>query len=617
MHTREIVVGCLAGLLLSGCAGTPLLNRTPPLKASTSTADAEESLAPPEEAVANPGAGAAGPGATTLALARPGRSPRHPSRDATIARFLEQTTFGPTAADTAYLHNLATDLGSIDLALAKFIDDQMNPALTPLSVWPDPEPLPRDVNGTFLCGPSVNCIQVLWFQNALQGRDQLRQRTAFALSQMWVISGNTILYSDALLAYYEVLNQRAFGNYFQIIDEITRNQAMGFYLNMGNSPKAAAGSIANENYARELLQLFTIGLYLLNEDGTYKLDGEGQRIPAYREGDVREFARALTGWTYRRKDGIILWNQEFGSNFADARGGLVASETHHDAGSKTLFNYPGAPSSTLPAGQSAEADLNGALLNIFHHPNVPPFVSQQLIQRLVTSNPSPAYVGRVAAVFRDNGSGVRGDLRALVKAILLDPEARRGDLSALADDGHLKEPVRYITGILRTLGFSTAGQRFYTNSKGVIMADTGQGLWQWGRDMGQNVLFAPSVFSYFTPDHPILGGSLLGPEYQLQTTTNATIRVNFADRVMSNGFQQFGLDVNGSFAALAGLAADPPALADHLGTTFLRGQMSGSLRATLIDTVSALPAETLAQRTFRAKMGVYLVVTSSQYQVMR
>jgi uncharacterized protein (DUF1800 family) len=582
------------------------------------TVPASSAAAPSVQvAVSNPDPGAAFSESMPFSLNRPSRPPRG-SNSLPAARLLDQATFGTSAADVAAINQLRTNLGNMPQAMSQWIDDQINPAVTLPSSWPDiPSPIPVNPNNAQpLCGNPMLCVQILWYQNALSGSDQLRQRTAFALSQIWVVSGNTVQVSDSYLPYYRILNDRAFGNYLQIMDEITRSSAMGFYLDMGNSAKPASGSIANENYARELLQLFTVGLYMLNDDGTYQVNGNGQFIPTYTEEQVQAFARALTGWTYARNDGQAIWNQSFTAGTTNRRVPMVAVASQHDLTQKDLLTYPGAVSAVLSANNTAQQDLDGALANIFNHPNLPPFVSKQLIQHLVTSNPSPEYVGRVTAVFKNNGNNVRGDMAAVIKAILLDPEARQADTFALTDHhGHLREPALYVTGILRSLGFTNVST-LYTSTGG-SMSNLGLNLGPRARDMGQNVLFSPSVFNYFAPNYSIQSGSLLGPEFQLQTTANATIRANFADSVVRNTFTSSGIDVSASLTALANVAANADQLIDQLDQKFTHGQMSAAMKQSILTKVNALPSATSSDRTFRVRVALYLVISSSQYQVLR
>src|SRR5665213_3504109 len=259
----------------------------------------------------------------------------------------------------------------------------------------------------------------LLFTHALTGPDQLRQRVALALSEIWVTSGLTIT-SHGMAPYVQLLMQDAFANYRTIMQDVTLSPAMGFYLNMVNNDAAnpLANNHANENYARELMQLFTIGLSMLNSDGTLQLDNNGNPIPTYDETTVQAFARVFTGWTYPTEPGSTLQVH----NTVYWHGPMVAVDSNHDTTAKTLLL-----GTTLPAGQIAAQDLAGALDNVFNHPNVGPFIAKKLVQHLVTSNPSPQYVSRVANAFATGtysnfGSGTRGDMQAVIAAILLDPE---------------------------------------------------------------------------------------------------------------------------------------------------------------------------------------------------
>lgn len=579
-----------------------------------------------EMAVSNPEPGAAFSATTMFTLSRPSRPSRGGTSNA-AARFLTQASFGPTATEVAAINALRASLGTMQQAFSQYIDTQMNPAMTTPSTWTDwttnnPVALPTNTSGQQLCTNFMNCAQILWMQNALQGPDQLRQRTAFALSQIWVVSGNTVQLSDGYLTYYKILNDRAFGNYKDIMREVTLSSAMGYFLDMGNSAKAADGGIANENYAREFLQLFTVGLYKLNDDGTFQLDGNGQRIPTYTEEDVQQFARALTGWTYARNSGSASWNQSFtntaiGTTGTNRRAPMTPVESFHDTSPKTLLNYPGAPVVNLPGGNTAQQDLDAVLDNVFNHPNLPPFVSQLLIQHFTTSNPSPAYVGRVADVFRNNGQNVRGDMAAVIKAILLDPEARAGDIAAAKDEfGFLKEPAMYVVGIARSLGYNNTATS-YTGPTGTV-TNLGANLVTQARTMSQNVLLAPSVFNYYSPTYAIQSGTLYGPQFQLQTTANATTRANFADSVIRNGLSGGGgLDFSPSITALANVATNAQQLVDQLDQQFMYGQMSAAMKQTIVNRVAALPSATTTDRNFRVKTALYLTISSSQFQVVR
>ena len=250
-----------------------------------------------------------------------------------------------------------------------------------------------------------------------------------------------------------------------------------------------------------------------------------------------------------------------------------------------------------PAGQTAAQDLDGALDNIFNHPNLPPFVSRELIQHLVTSNPSPAYIQRVTEVFKNNGASVRGDMKAVLTAILLDPEARRGDDSTTANagDGHLQEPILYITGLLRAFGAASDGANL-----------SGQGA-----GMGQNALFPGSVFNFFSPNFVIPGTSLYGPEFQILTTATTLNRANFVNTFV---FGSLGSTTTVNFGSYASQASNPSALLDSLNTLMLHGAMTADMKTSILTAMQAVPAGT-NQALQQAQAAIYLIGTSSQYQV--
>jgi uncharacterized protein (DUF1800 family) len=487
------------------------------------------------------------------------------------ARLLDQASWGPTTADIAHVQSVG---------LPSWIDEQF---AAPQSQIPlPPSPLPAACNNS-----SVACVQQSFFQNALRGQDQLRQRVAFALSQIFVISAVEIPRGDAMASYFNMLSSDAFGNYLTIMKDVTISPGMGTYLNMVNSDSPKNGQIANENYARELMQLFTLGTTRLNPDGT-PAPNPGQ---PYSEDQVQAFAKAFTGWTYAKADGTT---PPFPNNTPFYLAPMVPLDAHHDLSAKALLN------TTLSTGQTAQQDLDGALNDIFNHPNVGPFVSRQLILHLVSSNPSPAYIGRVAAVFNNSGSGVRGDMKAVIRAILMDSEARRGDDPATANpgDGHLREPVLYITNLLRGLNVQVSDPNLFASS-----------LQQFGLNMGQRVMYSPSVFNYFSPDYVIPGTTTFGPEFQLLTTASTIIRQNFVDSVAKNGL---GGGVQIDLTSLANLASNPQQLVDTLDNIFTHGALPSADKAAIITAINAVPA---SNPQARARIAVYLLTSSSQYQV--
>ena len=347
-------------------------------------------------------------------------------------RILEQASWGPTQPAIADLQSKG---------LANWLNGQFSVAP---SIIPDQ---PAVSGQTFSANQNMAPLVQNFFMNAVYGPDQLRQRVAFALSEIWVVSEVNVGNASAFPPLLRIFQNDAFGNYETLMRDLTLNPGMGQYLNLANNIKASnAGAAPSENYARELLQLFSVGLTQLNADSSPVLDGNGNPVEAYDQATVSALARALTGWTYPAKGGLPTRGQ----NPPYFVGQMIPVEANHDTQPKTLFGTV-----TLPAAQSASKDLTQALHAVFLQPGLPAFISRQLIQHLVTSNPSAAYIERVATVFTDNGAGIRGDLKAVVTAILTDPEARAGDDSANNTDtnfGHLREPVLLEANLLRGLG---------------------------------------------------------------------------------------------------------------------------------------------------------------------
>lgn len=448
---------------------------------------------------------------------------------------------------------------------------------------------------------SMYPIQTWNFREAFYGEPQLRHRVSWALSQIWVISGVDTQQSSWMIAYHKLLSQNAFGNYRQLMKDMTLNPGMGNYLDMVRSTRTNP----NENYPREILQLFSVGLFMLNQDGTVQRDGQGVPIPTYDQNTVNNFTKVFTGWNFcnttcpNSLPGLV--------NYKDP---MILTQGNHDVTAKTLFSYPGAPNTNIPANTNGGIELDMALDNIFNHPNVGPFVSRQLIQQLVTSDPTPAYVGRVAAVFNNNGFGVRGDLRSVIRAILLDPEAR-GDIKTDPNYGKLREPVQMITNLGRGLNVRSA--------TGLLPSDGAvQNL---ATNMGQNPFNSPTVFNYFPPDYVIPGTATNGPEFALMTTGTAIARANFANTmVMGNGIAVSENAPNGTSFDMTDLinasAADATGnqLLDVLNWRLLHGRMSAAMRAKILPAVTAVAS---TDNTGRARAALYLVTTSSQFQIQR
>ena len=489
-------------------------------------------------------------------------------------RFLEQTTFGPTTTLVSQVQQTG---------FQNFIANQFAMPVTPYA-----DPAPTETN--------LTPLQQRYLVQLLTAPDQLRQRVAFALGQIFVISGTKDTLPTEFTPYLNLLQADAFTNYRQIMQDVTLSPAMGYYLDMVNNdkPSTTLGTHADENYARELMQLFTVGLSMLNEDGSFQADGSGNPIPTYTQATVSAFALVYTGWTYPTQAGATLLKH----NPAYWVGPMEALDSNHDMTAKSpVLQYPGvANGGALPAGQTSAQDLQGALDNIFNHPNVPPFVSKQLIQHLVTSNPSPAYVQRVADVFKNNGAGVRGDMKAVITAILLDPEARQGDdptAAITANFGHLQEPILYITGLLRAFNATTDGANL-----------AGQ-----ANNMGQNPLSPGSVFNFFSPSYVIPGTTSLGPEFQILTTATALNRANF---VNTFAFGSLGATTTVDFSSYA--SQSQSALLASLNTLLMHGTMSADMQNSIVAAMQAVPAGS-TQALTQAKTAIYLIATSSQYQV--
>lgn len=522
--------------------------------------------------VSNPNPGAATSNTVTVAASSVGVANMRAN-----SRLLDQASWGPTIADLAHVQSVG---------LQGWINEQFAMPQTQI-------PLPPATLPSY-CSTTVACVQQSFFQNALNGPDQLRQRVAFALAQIFVISAVEIPRGDAMASYANMLAQDAFTSYLTIMKDVTLSGGMGTYLNMVNSdkPNTSIGQIANENYARELMQLFTLGTELLNPDGTPMLDSSGNPTQPYTELQVQAFAKAYTGWTYARADGTT---PSFPNNTQYFGAPMVPLDAHHDMSAKAVLNGV-----TLPAGQTAQQDLDGALQNIFSQPNVGPFVARQLILHLVSSNPSPAYIARVATAFNNNGSGVRGDMKAVIQAILMDSEARRGDSATTAQpgDGHLREPVLYITNLLRGLNVQASDPNAFASS-----------LQGFGINMGQRVMYSPSVFNYFSPDYVIPGTTIFGPEFQLLTTATTVVRQNFVDSVVRNAL---GGGTQIDLTRFVNLAANPQQLVDTLDATFTHGALPSTDKAAIVSAVNAVAASQA-----RARVAIYLITSSSQYQVIQ
>lgn len=535
--------------------------------------------------------GIAGCGGGSGGNKQPPPPPPVPITKAEAFQFLNQATFGAT--ETA-----ANDV--IAMRYEAWIDDQLQKrpslqlphiqSITPPQFMFELQPDRADI----------------WFRNSLNGDDQLRQRVAFALSEVMVVSELGVLSNQpyALASYYDILARNAFGNYRDLIEEVTLSPAMGAYLSMlGNQkPDPLLNIRPDENYARELMQLFSIGLVELNLDGSVRTDTQGEPIPTYDQATIEGFAHVYTGWTY-------AGNGPFQGAFpTEARQveQMVLREEFHDTGAKSLLGGV-----TLPAGQGGQQDLDDALDNVFSHSNVAPFIAIRLIQRLVTSNPSPGYVSRVATVFNDNGQGTRGDLGAVVKAILLDDEARPALRMEL--DGKVKEPIIRVTQLWKTYNAASASGRYPYNFAYIIF--------------GQGPLQSPSVFNFFSPFYAppgeIRDSGLVAPELEIATEFLNTYITNYmflqifawnhtADPVTDPNINDDTVLIE--FAEEVAIAADADALIDMVAGKLLAGEISTTLRDEIAAILATIPPD---QGLLRAAETIYLVSTSPEFAYQR
>jgi len=463
-----------------------------------------------------------------------------------------------------------------------------------------------------------------FWRHASQAPDQLRARTAFALHQIFMVSqhdDSLWLHARAYASYLDLLNRQAFGNFRDLIEEIALSPAMGLYLSHMRNQKEdpTRGRLPDENFARELMQLFTIGLHELRPDGSVVTDASGRPVETYGNADVMALARVFTGYGWAFPDSELTeaklragWPDY--SADGDRRIDLQRMKAYpgqHSLLEKRLF--AGKPwERSIAAGGSAASDLKIALDTLFNHPNVGPFIGRQLIQRFVTSNPSPAYVFRVSSVFDNNGAGVRGDLGAVVRAILLDPEARRAAGLSSADFGHVREPMVRFVQWARTCGLASAAGTWRIGN----LSSTSNGL-------GQSPLRSPSVFNFYPPDYPVAGTSLVGPAFGIHNANTALNRINYLNYLLfwggsgaSSGVPNaVGTQVN--LSAFTADAANAAILVDRLSRLALGDVLPTASRNAVITAVNAYPGNTADGRLNRVRQAAFLVFASPQYHLVR
>jgi uncharacterized protein (DUF1800 family) len=535
------------------------------------------------------------------------------------SRFLAEATFGATDGD---IHHLSM------IGYPAWLNEQFN---TPATLH---EPIveqslilnnaPCNV-GDLKCNAALfvqnnqqeTYLQQTFWQQAITGTDQLRQRVKFALTEQFVISSTNPAVANmprGMANYYDVLGADAFGNFRQLLEDVTLNPMMGQFLSILANDKGDANRDPDENYAREVMQLLTIGLYQLNPDGTQKLDPTGQPIPTYSNNDVLGLAKVFTGfsWNVPGDQSNTAWSnccEYVGTGFGEELLPMQNYPSHHSTAEKDFLGV------TIPVQSNPDpvGDLKIALDTLFNHPNTPPFFSQQLIQHLVTSNPSPAYVGRVSAVFQDNGAGVRGDMKAVIQAILLDPEARDSATAASNPQyGKVREAlVRYTEWARAFTAQSRNGSFNLGSTEDPIFA------------LGEMSLRSPSVFNWFSPGYvppntSIEKAGLLAPEMEMTDVSTVVGYLNYMQSAI--GADQInGPDVFSNYSTEIALAATPDQLLDRINLLLMAGEMDATLRGQILSAVNSIAIPSGDQNaintalTNRVKTAIYLTMAAPAY----
>lgn len=527
-----------------------------------------------------------GSGGATSSTPTPTPSPTPtpaPIAAAQASRFLQQATFGATKSDIALVQSLGFD---------GWITDQVSKPRTTHWDWL----VANGYSASSFTNNTNGFDNTVWRQ-MISEPGQLRQRVGMALAEIMVvgIDGIQLTWKQfAAAAWLDVLLDNAFGNFRTLLDRITTNAAMASFLTFLGNRKAntTTGSVPDENYARELMQLFTLGLYRLNPDGSLQLSG-GQPIETYTQTDVSQLARVFTGYSLDSTDGTTPDR---------LRRPLTINATLHETGASTFLG------ATVPAGADGATAQQIALDTIFAHPNLPPFISKQLIQRLVTSNPSTAYVGRVAAIFTDNGQGVRGDLRAVVRAILLDSEARSDAGATATTAGKLREPVMRLTNWARAFGATSAGGLW-------PIGDTTSSSTRLAQSMGRSA----SVFNFFRPGYAppntaIANAGLVGPEFQITNELSTIAYINYMQAAIQSGI---GSDVRADYSPLTAIASDSTALVDEVNLLLAANQLSAATVAAIraaVDSIATTATNAALNRVYTA---ILLVMASPEYLTQR
>lgn len=532
-----------------------------------------------------------------------------PPTAAEASRFLSQASYGATEASISQVRAQG---------YAQWIDQQI--------ATPAPASHVSAVDARFAELRAANPTAMLtpqdfyysYWEQAITGPDQLRQRMKLALSEIFVISmtDNNVEPRGAA-SYYDMLGANAFGNFRTLLEQVSLHPMMGVYLTwLGNQKEdPATGRNPDENYAREVMQLMTIGLYQLNPDGSIRTDAQNRPLPTYTADDISGLAKVFTGYSYYA---VNPTNATFrsGRNGVDATiRPMIPYPSFHSTSAKSFLGV------TIPASATPNpsGDLRIALDTLFNHPNVGPFIGKQLIQRLVTSNPSPAYVTRVAAVFDNNGKGVRGDMAAVVRAILLDPEARSLTTAADVNYGKVREPM------VRLANWARAFNATSTSGDWLIGSTSGN------TSLGQSPLTAPSVFNFYRPGYSppntrVGNAGLVAPEFQIVDEVTVAGYLNTMQTTVDGGIGTTvagARDVRSAYSAELPLVTDPNALVDRMNLLLAGGRLSATTRTRIVEAVNGVNITTGSQtaqataRLNRVKLAAYMTLAAPEYLVQR
>lgn len=537
------------------------------------------------------------------------------------SRFLTQATFGPKPGEPAAV---AAE------GFEAWITRQTKlPAFSYTSTWDALDAAYRSANASAQAKQLE--VNFAFWKAALSANDQLRQRVAFALSEIFVVSLRDNAYDlyprqRMVASFMDTLSTNAFGNYRTLLEAVALHPAMGVYLSHLRNQKedAATGRVPDENFAREVMQLFSIGLYELNPDGSVKKASDGTPIETYDSADISGLAKVFTGFSWNCGTGSddCFWNGAPTSLATAGRASIsmAAYAKFHSVSAKQFLK-----ANIMAGSDDAKADLKVALDALYNHPNVGPFIGKQLIQRLVTSNPSAAYVNRVGAAFANNGRGVRGDMAAVVRAVLMDAEARSANAMDNPTFGKLREPVLRLSAFLRAFGATSDSGQYRIG----ITDDAGTAL-------GQTALRSPSVFNFFRPGYvppntQAAAAGLTVPEMQITHETSIAGYVNFMIGVLGNGAGDTPAgktrrDVQVDWSAATAVAGDVNALSSLMNERLLYGQMSKALQANMVAAVNTTPIPSAtatnagavaAARLRRAQIAAALALAAPEFLVQR